>query len=158
MPCVQITNLKTTEPLGFRDCWRLNLFSFFTSMNKKVNKFFSAANSTEPEQDYDSIHRRHPDYEYILRNICSKIMKDCIKDRIDTILVSTALFLKKHTLRIIILVVLQYKTKNYPKKTVYFNDIISSFSTKTNSLYPKQTFFNFFHTFFFCFVSLFLLF
>ena len=56
-----------------------------------MNKIFSAPNSTDSEPDYDRIHRRHLDYESILTSIHNMTMKDCFKDRIDTILVSTAL-------------------------------------------------------------------
>ena len=48
-------------------------------------------NSTVPEQDYETIQRKHSDYESNLKSIQSKIMKDCIKDRFSMILVSTAL-------------------------------------------------------------------
>ena len=68
----------------------LTHFQPSTCVNKNEQDF-SAPNSTDPEQDYDRIHRRHPDYEIILTIIKSKTMKDCVKDRIDTILISIAL-------------------------------------------------------------------
>ena len=47
-----------------------------------MNKIFPASNSTDPGQDCDSIHKRHPDYESILTGNHNKTMKDYIKDRI----------------------------------------------------------------------------
>ena len=69
----------------------LTHFQLSTYVSKTVNKIFSAPNSTDPEQDCDSIHQRHSDYESILTNNHVKAMIDFVKDRIDTYLVSTAL-------------------------------------------------------------------
>ena len=62
-----------------------------TCVNKSVNTTFSAPNSSDPEQDCDSIYRRHPDYGSTLISHHNKTMKNCVKYRIDTILVSTAI-------------------------------------------------------------------
>ena len=56
-----------------------------------MNKIFSGLNSTDLEQDYESFHRRHPDYERIMASIHNKAIKDCVKDRINAILVLTTL-------------------------------------------------------------------
>ena len=47
----------------------LTHFEPSTCVNKNMNKIFSALNSTDSEHDYDSIHRKHPDYERILTSI-----------------------------------------------------------------------------------------
>ena len=62
-----------------------------TCVNKNMNKIFSGLNSTDLEQYYESFHRRHPDYEKIMASIHNKAMKDCVKDRINAILVLTTL-------------------------------------------------------------------
>ena len=54
-----------------------------TCVNKNVNTTFSAPNSSDPEQDCDSIYRRHPDYGSTLISHHSNTMKNCVKDRID---------------------------------------------------------------------------
>ena len=61
----------------------------FTCVNKN-SKIFSVPNSADSEQDFDSIHRRHPDYESIVASIHNKALENCTKDRIDMILVSIA--------------------------------------------------------------------
>ena len=68
----------------------------------------------------------HPDYESILKSIKSKIMKDCVKDRFDMIVVSAAL-LKLHCNLI--------HSSQHENKFILCKIFLNFF----------QTFFNFFH-------------
>ena len=114
----------------------LTYFQTSTCALKDTNKIFPEPNSADSELDHGSIHRRHPNYERILTSIHNKTMEDCVKDNRYGFSFNCP-FKIKHNPRIDILVVLQYKIKNYLKKQYILMIIISSFSTKTISLYTK---------------------